>query len=273
MRAAMALAFSLLTLAAAGAGQVFTFDDGEPHGWSANSDKIQFKITDEKIFAGQTKSLLLSSQAADYLGCSIELKCKDNDTRVVIVYFAEGLAGHLTVQAWSPTVKKNVHAEINPTVLGQWSIGEVKLAQFTDWDGKGAGKGAEFSNLQIYDTPQKGAPAARLFLARVVLTDGEDRTPPKAPATIRAAYKELAVEVVWAPAEDNVVTARYEVYRGMKPDFTPGPGNRVGEVAALAFRDDTLANFGAYFYRVIPIDAAGNRGPASETAKIAVVDQ
>src|SRR6185295_17501116 len=97
-----------------------------------------------------------------------------------------------------------------------------------------------------------------------------DRTPPAAPAGLAAEVKDHAVEVRWEPAKDNVVTAKYEVYRGMKADFVAGPANRVAEVSSVTLRDDTLSNFGTYFYRVLLIDAAGNRGAVSEAVKISV---
>jgi hypothetical protein len=262
----------LLLLIAAGAhaaDKVITFDDG-PGGFSADNDKLKFGVTTDKSFDGKSKSLQVSG-ATEYVGLSLYQKVTDNDTRFVLIYWAEGFNGDIVMQGGSAAMKKNVHAMVAQTVQGQWAVAEVKLGNFADWNGKAVPKGDSLSFLQIYGNPAPGGKPATLYLSRVAIIEGEDRTPPAAPTGLAAEVKDHAVEVHWDPAKDNVVTAKYEVYRGMKPDFTAGPANRVADVSSVTLRDDTLSNFGTYYYRVLPIDAAGNRGPVSDAVKIDVV--
>lgn len=268
-RVCLLLLCAAASLALRSEDKIFNFEDG-PQGFAADNGELKFGLSDEKSFDGRSKPLCVSG-ASEYVGTSNYLKMKDNDTRIVLVYFAEGFAGDLTIQSQCVPMKKNTHAFIKPTKQGEWAVGEVKLATFSDWGGKGVPANADFTNLQIYGNPEKGK-TAKLFLARVAVIDGEDRSPPAAPAGLTAVVKDLAVEIAWPPARDNIVTARYEIFRGMKNDFKAAPENRVGEVTTLFFRDETLSNFGTYHYRVLPIDAAGNRGASSEAVKINVAE-
>ncbi|MBA3710167.1 MAG: hypothetical protein H0W83_15255, partial [Planctomycetes bacterium] len=123
----------------------------------------------------------------------------------------------------------------------------------------------------IYATPAPGS-VSRVFLARVAIIDGEDRTPPTAPAAIAATLADHAVVVAWHASEDAVGTALYRVHRGMTADFVAGRENLVGETTAISFTDAALGNFGTYFYRVVPIDFSGNVGAVSEAGKVVVTE-
>ena len=263
------LCLPLLCAVLNGAEKVFTFEDGT-QGFEPDNEQVKVELSNEKSFDGKTRPLCISG-AGEYVGASNPIKMKDNDTRIIVIYYAEGFTGDLIVQSSCVPMKKNTHAFIKPTKQGEWAVGEVRLSTFSDWGSKVAPAKSDFQRVQIYGNPEKGK-TAKLFLARVAIIDGEDRTAPEAPAGLTSAIKDLAVEIAWPPAKDNVVTARYEVFRGMKPDFEAKPENRVGEVSTLAFRDETLSNFGTYYYRVLPIDAAGNRGPASPAVKIDVAE-
>ena len=259
---------------ATAADTVIEFSDGSggrdgTGGFSVNNPALKFGVTSDKSFDGKSKSLQVSG-SAEYVGAVLQKKITDHDTRIVLVYWAEGFNGNLVVQGGSAGLKKNAHALVAPVVSGHWAVSEVKLATFCDWNGKTVPPGDSLDSLLIYGTPADVKKGATLYLSRVAIVEGEDRMPPEAPANPAATVKDHAVEVSWDPAKDNVLTARYEVYRGMKPDFAARADNRVGEVTTVTFRDDTLSNFGTYYYRILPIDAAGNRGTLSAAARIAV---
>src|SRR5689334_10549799 len=102
------------------ADKVITFDDG-PGGFAADNDKLKFGPTDAKSFDGKSKSLQVSG-TTEYVGTSLYQKIIDNDTRIIIIYWAENIKGDITVQGGSAGLKKNVHAFIKPTVEGQWAV-------------------------------------------------------------------------------------------------------------------------------------------------------
>ena len=65
----------------------------------------------------------------------------------------------------------------------------------------------------------------------------------------------------WETSIDNVGVAGYRVHRSTSADFAVSPVNRIGETAGRTFDDFVAA--GAYFYRVVALDAAGNVSEAS----------
>ncbi|MBA2479143.1 MAG: hypothetical protein H0V44_00660 [Planctomycetes bacterium] len=227
-------------------------------------------VTDEKSFDGIGKSLLATGKGA-IIGVEAYPKIVDNDTRIHIVYFADGVGNELTVQGGSVQAKMNVHAVVSPLVQGSWAVAQVRVATMTDWGNKVNASGHQLSFLQIYTTPGPG-PVARLFIARVAITEGEDRSPPGPASNLSAELVDGVVSVAWTASVDNVCTASYRVHRGMTADFIPTRENRIGDSTTVRFSDGALGNFGTYFYRIVPVDIAGNIGVASDAVRIAVIE-
>jgi hypothetical protein len=258
-----------LSLPLAAADKIYTFDDGT-NGWNAINPAAIVSVTDERSFDGVGKSLMVAGKT-DVLGVEAYPKIIDHDTRIIVVYYAEGVGNEMIVQGRSVQAKVNVHGVISPLVHGRWAVGQVRVATMTDWGNKVACTGHQLSFLQFYTTPAAGA-VSRFLLARVAIVDGDDRTPPTAPSGASAAIADGAVTVSWRPAADNVCTANYRVHRGMTVDFTPSRENLVAESTAVAFVDATLGNFGTYYYRIIPIDVAGNVGAPSDAARVTATE-
>ncbi len=78
------------------------------------------------------------------------------------------------------------------------------------------------------------------------------------------------VTVTWPEADDNVATTRYDVYRSAAP-FVPDATSFLGSTATTAFVDGS-APYGAWYYEVVAVDAAGNRSAASAAIPTVVVD-
>ena len=96
-----------------------------------------------------------------------------------------------------------------------------------------------------------------------------DATPPSAPGTLNATGSLGQAALTWGAATDNVIVARYNVYRSTTSGFTPSAANRVAQPTGTSYVDSGLAA-GTYYYRVAAEDAAGNVGPAGNEASAAV---
>ncbi|WP_433424548.1 Ig-like domain-containing protein [Microtetraspora malaysiensis] len=83
-------------------------------------------------------------------------------------------------------------------------------------------------------------------------------SPPKA-----VAFDHATVDLTYGRAYDDTEVEFYEVHRSTDPHFTPGPGTVAGRARGLTHTDAGLLPGTAYTYRIVPVDVAGNRGPAS----------
>ncbi len=97
----------------------------------------------------------------------------------------------------------------------------------------------------------------------VNVEEPQDTTPPSAPGTLTGiASGETSVQLNWGAATDNVGVTGYIVVR----DGTDLPG----VVTGLEYEDTSLASDASYTYAVHAVDAAGNRGAASNTVTVAL---
>ena len=93
-----------------------------------------------------------------------------------------------------------------------------------------------------------------------VVAPPSDTTVPSAPGLLTATAPSTSqVNLTWGAASDNVGVAGYRVYRG---------GTQVGTTAGTSYSDTGLAAGTPYGYTVRAYDAAGNLGPASNTATV-----
>ena len=100
---------------------------------------------------------------------------------------------------------------------------------------------------------------------------GPDTTAPGAPGTPSASSPALGrVDLSWTAASDNWVVTRYNVHRSTSSGFTPSLANRVGQPTGTTFTETGLSA-GTHYYKVTAEDAAGNVGPASGQASVAVL--
>lgn len=98
-----------------------------------------------------------------------------------------------------------------------------------------------------------------------------DTTPPTATGRPLASWSaEGVVTLTWPASSDDRGVAKYEVHRGA-PGFTPSASTGVGETTGLTLTD-TLVGYGDFSYRVIAVDAAGNRSSASSEALVSRPD-
>ncbi len=97
-----------------------------------------------------------------------------------------------------------------------------------------------------------------------------DTQPPTAPIGLTAQGGLTSATLNWTPSTDNVGIHHYDVHRGTSAGFTPSSANRIAQPTAATYTDTPAA--GAYFYKVIAYDAAGNFSAPSNQATATVGD-
>ena len=97
-----------------------------------------------------------------------------------------------------------------------------------------------------------------------------DLVAPSVPGGVTATANGGHVDVNWQASTDNVGVANYQVFRGSSADFTPS-GTPLAVVTDTSY-SDTTATPGAYYYKVVAVDAAGNASDASDAASVTVPD-
>jgi len=91
-----------------------------------------------------------------------------------------------------------------------------------------------------------------------------DSAPPAAPAGLSAAARDWQrIDLGWEPAADDVMVDHYEIHRSNSPDFEPDSSTLVNRIEGEYARDPGLLAGTTYRYRIIAVDIAGKRGPAS----------
>lgn len=99
---------------------------------------------------------------------------------------------------------------------------------------------------------------------------GPDTEAPEAPSHVHSMETTPhGVDLMWSPADDNIGVDHYEVQRanGGKPFET------VGTTSTTSLLDEGLTASTSYDYRVIAVDAAGHRSPASEVFTVRTHDE
>jgi len=86
-----------------------------------------------------------------------------------------------------------------------------------------------------------------------------DNLAPAAPAPFTGQYGGGAAVLHWDPNGEPDL-AGYELHRGPSAAFVPGPGNLVAALADTGYVDAAGAPF---YYKLVAVDAHGNRSPAS----------
>ena len=108
-----------------------------------------------------------------------------------------------------------------------------------------------------YDYDVRARDAADNVSAPALLTLAtlEDTSAPSAPGNLGASPDYHAVDLNWDASTDNVGVVSYEIWRGT---------DLVGSVLSLSYLDLGLADGKTYLFKVIAVDAAGNKSPAAE---------
>ncbi|MCR2823961.1 LamG-like jellyroll fold domain-containing protein [Microbacterium sp. zg.Y909] len=124
-------------------------------------------------------------------------------------------------------------------------------------------------NVRLWSSEAANAGYRPVLVLEFTPLSGPDTVSPTAPVGAQATARADAVQITWQAAADNVGVVRYEVYRGGAAGFAVGQASRIAQVTDLAYIDGGLAP-GAYHYRVVAFDAAGNAGPASDEVSATV---
>ena len=103
--------------------------------------------------------------------------------------------------------------------------------------------------------------------------DFPDVTAPTVPGTVTATASDDEVQLSWTPSTDDRGTVSYEVHRSTTADADPSTTTRIATTTSPSFVDEAVEP-GTWHYRVVAVDAAGNRSTASQSAsaEIRLVD-
>ena len=91
-----------------------------------------------------------------------------------------------------------------------------------------------------------------------------DGAAPQAPSALTAApWDWQRIDLEWAPGSDDVMVDHYEIHRSIAAGFTPDATTLAASTDAEFAKDAGLLAGTTYHYRVIAVDIAGKRSPAS----------
>jgi hypothetical protein len=169
--------------------------------------------------------------------------------------------------------KTNMHCEYKPFKAEIWDVGTARMANFVTWSASSPNpRQANFGTLMVYASCDMTFNDHYLLLDNVVLYRGDDRTPPQRITVLngRVDRERGVVAIDWKEPADNVGVAKFRVYRGIQSDFTPALNTLVGTTPDVSFADDTVSNFGVFYYRIVAEDFAGNISKPSPALAVRV---
>jgi hypothetical protein len=123
-------------------------------------------------------------------------------------------------------------------------------------------------SITVTLSPTAGAPAwsaARYQALSVVAAFTDRQAPGRISALHATGGPDNAVRLSWPEPVDNVGVNHYEVYASRHATFTDTASTLVGTSATTGFTHGALALSETWYYRVVAVDAAGNRSAASNT--------
>lgn len=193
-----------------------------------------------------------------------------NDNAWHHVVAAQG-AGGMTLYVDGVQVAANSVAG-NEATTGSWRIGGDQIAN--NWPQMPSSRffKGSIDEFAVYPT----ALSADRVLAHYTAGGGKiapvpDTTAPSAVEGATASLSGTTANVGWTAATDNVGVTGYQVHRSGTEGFTPSAETLVASVSGttLSYEDTGLIP-GTYHYRILALDEAENRGPASAQATVTV---
>ncbi len=154
------------------------------------------------------------------------------------------------------------------TSTGWWRVGGGYL---TGWANAPAGNvsnhyfAGAIDEVAVYSTALSAATVSAHYGIGV-----QDSTAPTVPGSVTGSF-DGAAQIAWQASTDNVSVAGYQVHRGATADFAPSADTLRGTLTGTSF-SEPLGEPGAYYYRVIAFDGAGNESAASTAAVVEVPD-
>jgi Concanavalin A-like lectin/glucanases superfamily/Galactose oxidase-like, Early set domain/Bacterial Ig domain/Glyoxal oxidase N-terminus/Galactose oxidase, central domain len=123
----------------------------------------------------------------------------------------------------------------------------------------------------LFAVSDQGVPSVARFIR--LPAAGADAVPPNAPGNVSATGALGRVDLSWDAATDNVGVAGYDVHRSTVSGFTPAVSNRIAQTTTATSYADVGLAAGAYYYRIVARDAAGNvSAPSAQASATALAD-
>ncbi len=128
-------------------------------------------------------------------------------------------------------------------------------------------KGTWYYRIEAVDAA--GNHSTKSSQVKAVVTKALDKTRPVPPTVLKASVRTRTVTVSWSGAKDNTKVTHYLLYRGTTASFTPSTATQVASTTHLS-ASNVVPRRGTYYYRVIALDAVGNKSQASIALKVVV---
>ncbi|PSK91884.1 hypothetical protein CLV30_13317 [Haloactinopolyspora alba] len=91
-----------------------------------------------------------------------------------------------------------------------------------------------------------------------------DTASPSTPDAVTAEVHDWQrIDLHWARSSDDTIVEHYEVHRSTVAGFTPGPDTLANTTGFNFVKDRGLEPGTTYYWKVVAVDATGNRSPAS----------
>lgn len=184
--------------------------------------------------------------------------CAGEDLWVALWLYTEADTGYYYLTLWNSAAKKKRRIKLK-TAPGKWQL--VKQRIF------GPGFFAAGDPVSSISIQNRGSVKRCFYIDNFVVWRGKDTSPPEKVSGVEVKNSDNANIVTWQPASDNLFVAKYRIYRGSIPVFTPDVSNLIGESLLPEFRDEALLH-PPYHYIIVAEDLAGNLSVPSAAASV-----
>lgn len=258
----------LYTQSTAGLARTDTIDVGDAASRQAHG------YTDGSVSAYRLESVYEGD--ADELQISDDVRATASDVAFRVAVRADNSGVLLRRTSDQQRAGQSARVLVDGADVGAWyqPLGNGTQRWLADTFPVPASATAGKTTLSVVLRPAGGAPTwtAADYAADSVVAPFADTTAPQAPPTPRVSGgREHAIVLSWAGAADNVGVARYRIHGAHTPDVPITDATLVGTTASTVFRHGPLAARQTWYYRVVAVDGAGNRGPGSSVVTAATV--
>ncbi len=265
-------------------GQALTFDGADDRVNVADSASLDLTTgmtleawVNPSASAGSWRTVVIKEQAA---GLAYALYSGEDSSRPSVHAYTSGEydsrgPATLPLNTWSHLAATYDGGTLRLYVNGSQVAGRALAGAMTTSSsalriGGNAIWGEYFKGLidevRVYNRALTAAEVGVDMNAPVVASD---TTPPTAPTGLSAAVTGDDIRLIWTASTDAVGVTEYRVHRSASAGFIPTAANRVGLVSGPLFIQQNQPD-GAYYYKVVAADAAGNASAASNEAGAAV---
>lgn len=236
-----------------------SFRDIDPGSGSWSYSVIAVSATSIESTPSSSVQIDVPEEQGPTISAPVDLSANRDGADVVLAWSEQGEVEAATFSVYRSSSPK---FEDNISLIGE---------NLTEPTFRDAAPGAGTWFYRVTATDSAGLESPPSETTEVAIT-AVDATPPTVPGQVSVVGQNGAAVLNWVASADESEPVTYEVHRASSRGFETSPDTLIGDSVLPTFTDDGLGQ-GTWFYRIVALDAAGNRSQGSAPVTFGVQAQ